>query len=264
MAHEASLVHDDILDEAIERRGRATFVAKYGAAAALLQGDHLLTAAYNLIARTRCWPLVELFAKVGEKTVAGEKLQGLSRGKEISLDKNQSILEGKTGELFGFSMAIRPMLENNPNAQKYYLLGRRLGALYQMLDDVIDYCPNTKSGKPPYQDYKQHKWTWPLLALDRPNFDLSMDELHTRLFASSHSEEPSALRREFGRLEAQHAQFKQEARDLCGDRHIAVFLADEWLTRAEEAIRHEEDKFRFSFTPSPITMRNQPVLECAQ
>src|SRR5687767_7427649 len=72
LAHEASLVHDDIIDAAATRRGEPTIAAAHGIGKAVVYGDHLLTAAYRLAAETRSIDFAALLACAVERTVAGE------------------------------------------------------------------------------------------------------------------------------------------------------------------------------------------------
>lgn len=80
LAHEASLLHDDVIDEAAVRRSEPTLAAARGVASALVQGDHLLTTSYRLAAAAESPTFVALFARAVERTVAGEKQQGGAAG----------------------------------------------------------------------------------------------------------------------------------------------------------------------------------------
>lgn len=173
LAHEASLVHDDVIDGAATRRSQPTLVASRGVAAALVEGDHLLTTAYRLAATTASVEFTTAFAHAVERTVAGEKLQGRSSG--IALDERayRGIVSMKSGELLGCALATAPLVRGDARAGEWYVLGRRIGTLYQMLDDLLDYCPAADSGKPALGDFAQRRWTWPLLEL--PAVDFGMD-----------------------------------------------------------------------------------------
>lgn len=161
MAHEASLLHDDILDEAPERRGRATLVARAGVGAALVQGDHLLTSAYRAAALSQSPAFMAAFAEAVERTVAGEIAQARSVGRELDMDRYDEIVRGKSGELFGIALATAALVHEREDARRLRDLGRDLGRGYQMLDDLLDWCPAAETGKPPLQDLRQQKWTWP-------------------------------------------------------------------------------------------------------
>ena len=106
MVHEASLLHDDIIDEASVRRGRPTLNATRGVGAALVQGDHYLTAAYAVALKTESIGFVERFIHAVERTVAGEIRQGQMAGRRCGPSARLDILAGKSGELFGLATSL--------------------------------------------------------------------------------------------------------------------------------------------------------------
>jgi hypothetical protein len=184
MAHEASLLHDDIIDGASTRRGEPTLAAAGGVARALVQGDHLLTAAYRLAAGTGSLAFATRFAHAVERTVAGEMAQGRAMGERLGMARYCEIATAKSGELLGCALATAPTLAGRAEAAEAYELGRRLGLVYQMLDDLLDYCPAAETGKPPLADYAQRRWTWVLAELPALEFGRDAGEvlalLHTR------------------------------------------------------------------------------------
>ncbi len=182
MAHEASLLHDDILDEAPERRGRPTLVASAGVGAALVRGDHLLTSAYRVAALAGSPSFLDTFITSVERTVAGEIAQEGSQGLLLSEEEYRTIIIGKSGELFRSAFALVPSLLGLGSLGEVGELGARLGCLYQMVDDFLDYCPSADRGKAPLQDYRQRKWTWPLGLIGARGFEASEEELLDRLF----------------------------------------------------------------------------------
>ncbi len=182
MVHEASLLHDDILDEAAERRGRPTVVASSGVGAALVLGDHLLTSAYRAALLARSPVFLETFITAVERTVAGEIAQERSQGQVLAGEEYRRIITGKSGELFRAVFALPAALLGRWDAERAGELGARLGRLYQMADDFLDYCPGADRGKPPLQDYRQKKWTWPLGLVQAGGFEAGEEEILGRLF----------------------------------------------------------------------------------
>lgn len=163
MVHEASLLHDDILDECGERRGEASLAARAGITAALVEGDHLLTAAYRAAASTGSLSFIGCFTRAVERTVAGEKAQARAAGRWLTEAEYREIVCGKSGELFGCALALPSHLAGDlAGATRDRALGVRLGQIYQMVDDYLDLCPRAQLGKPPLLDLAQGKWTWPL------------------------------------------------------------------------------------------------------
>ena len=104
--HEASLLHDDILDGASTRRGEETEAARAGVARALVAGDHLLTASYRLALGSGSSDFQRHFVVAVERTVAGEVAQGRSAGRRLETDEYLEIVDGKSGALFGCAAAL--------------------------------------------------------------------------------------------------------------------------------------------------------------
>jgi 15-cis-phytoene synthase len=234
LAHEASLLHDDVIDGAGERRGEATVVASRGVAAALVEGDHLLTAAYRMASQTRNLDWMELFAMAVERTVAGEKAQAQSAGAELGWAEYEALVLGKSGELLGAAMAAGPAARGTWDLERYYELGRRVGLIYQMLDDLLDYCPVVETGKPALSDRGRGLWTWPLAYVDAGD-GADAAEIARRL-ASPDSGGVRPLDRCLDRLRAEASLVLEEAALLLpGDRVLAT-LFKEWLSTAESAI----------------------------
>jgi phytoene synthase len=181
LAHEASLVHDDVVDNAPVRRSNPTIAASRGIPAALLEGDHLLTSAYLLAARTRSAHFPYAFARAVERTVAGEKMQGAATGTVRDRASYIRSISCKSGEMFGCAMAIAPLLAGSQAAPRWYVVGRRVGILYQMLDDLLDYCPVADTGKPPFADARQRRFTLPLFELSDFSWNMDVDEIRERL-----------------------------------------------------------------------------------
>lgn len=181
MVHEASLLHDDLIDEADTRRGRPTVRATRGAAAALVEGDHLLTSAYRVAAATGSPTFMTLFARAVERTVAGEIAQQRAAGRRLEPAEYRRAIEGKSGELFGATVAWARLWTGRGGAAGVDP-GRSVGALYQMVDDALDYCPVADTGKEPLQDYRQRKWTFVLDHVDARGFGAPPEAIVHRVF----------------------------------------------------------------------------------
>ncbi|MCB9637531.1 MAG: carotenoid biosynthesis protein [Myxococcales bacterium] len=237
MVHEASLLHDDIIDEAAERRGQPTLFASRGVGAALVMGDHLLTAAYRVVAETGSVELNKLFTLAVERTVAGELRQARAVGKKLSRKEYEEIVCGKSGELFGFSLAVAPLLSEDPRAMEFYTLGRRLGCLYQMLDDLLDYCPRARTGKPAFQDYLQGKWTWPREAFASLADGLDGDALCSALFRREDGKAP--MEEALGYFDQVYQAFLAELEELAGEQPVLSAVVSRWHERAHQAVADE-------------------------
>lgn len=242
MVHEASLLHDDIIDEAPLRRGVPTVYAKHGTAAALVAGDHLLTSAYRVISTTQNTALISRFCEAVEQTVAGEIAQAKSAGKEISSETYEEIILGKSGVLFGLAMSIVPLLLKDERAPDFWSWGSQLGCLYQRLDDFLDYCSHSTTGKSALQDYHQKKSTWVWLALPEPRWDLDEQTIQKTLFSQTDSATSFAR--------SLQSQFDTARRDLqtqlytllgAHDEGLRALLGD-WSLRFQSARLTEESE----------------------
>ncbi len=169
LVHLATLVHDDIMDEAEVRRGRLTASRRYGPAAAVLLGDALFAHALYLAAR---FPTTEVCAAVSESTrrvCAGEIVQTLRRRTTaITRADYDRVIDLKTAELFRVSCALGAKFagygEDFAGAAAFF--GRHLGIAYQIYDDLADFFGREQRiGKTLGTDLASGKLTLPLFFL---------------------------------------------------------------------------------------------------
>lgn len=169
LVHLATLVHDDIMDEAEVRRGRPTAARKYGAAAAVLLGDALFAHALHLAS---LFPTTEVCRAVSESTrkvCAGEIVQTLRRRTVgITRADYDRVIDLKTAELFRVSCALGARLGGHSPAfvDAAARFGRHLGIAYQIYDDLADFFGREQRiGKTLGTDLASGKLTLPLLFL---------------------------------------------------------------------------------------------------
>ncbi len=169
LVHLATLVHDDIMDEAEVRRGRLTASRRYGPAAAVLLGDALFAHALYLAAR---FPTTEVCAAVSESTrrvCAGEIVQTLRRRTTaITRADYDRVIDLKTAELFRVSCALGAKFGayGEAFAGSAAVFGRHLGIAYQIYDDLADFFGREQRiGKTLGTDLASGKLTLPLFAL---------------------------------------------------------------------------------------------------
>jgi len=169
LVHLATLVHDDIMDEADVRRNRRTASREYGPTAAVLLGDALFAHALHLATQ---FPTTEICAAVSESTrrvCAGEIVQTLRRGStNVTRADYQRIVDLKTAELFRVSCFLGAKLAGfEPGyVDAASRFGRHLGIAYQIYDDLVDFFGDeSRIGKTLGTDLASGKLTLPLLAL---------------------------------------------------------------------------------------------------
>ncbi len=172
MVHLATLVHDDIIDDAELRRGRPTLSAKWGNEISVLLGDCLFAHSLKLAASFPTPEICRAVATATNTVCSGEILQTQSRRRfQISRQEYFKILEMKTAELFALSCDLGGLLNQAAPTEREALrqFGLALGTAYQLYDDCLDvFGSETASGKTMGRDLSNGEVTLPLLiALER-------------------------------------------------------------------------------------------------
>jgi heptaprenyl diphosphate synthase len=172
--HLATLVHDDIIDNAKLRRGVVTLHRKFGRKTAVICGDYLFSVALKVassVADRKKHLDIELPDYIG-RICLGELLEHLENGNlDLSVYKYLKIISGKTAALFEASFAAGVILSGNDEKarREYMRLGRYVGIIFQLVDDCIDYEETEKTARKPVRsDFEQGVVTLPLIyALNR-------------------------------------------------------------------------------------------------
>ncbi|HEX6059884.1 MAG TPA: squalene/phytoene synthase family protein [Gemmatimonadaceae bacterium] len=238
MAHEASLLHDDVIDGALLRRGEPALAARAGTAAAVVAGDHLLTGAYRAAALAGDLSFVTLFARAVERTVAGERRQAETPADVARGGAWRDVLLGKSGELFGCALATGSALRGAGDTERIFELGRRVGLVYQMLDDLLDYCPAADTGKAALADYRAQRWTWPLGEAAALPFGQSDEDVRRLLFGGA----DAPARRALARLEDEIDGLARDLARAMGPGAPLQALLEEWRALARRSVRAEESR----------------------
>ena len=169
LVHLATLIHDDILDDADIRRNQASMHKKIGSHASVLLGDALFGYALELASQFPTTRVCAVVAEATRRTCSGEIRQTFSRGKyDLSLDEYTGFINDKTGELFKASCEIGAYL-SGADEQTIHVAGRfglSLGINYQVFDDLIDsFESQGNSDKSLGSDWGTGKMTLPLILL---------------------------------------------------------------------------------------------------
>jgi octaprenyl-diphosphate synthase len=160
--HTATLVHDDIIDEAQTRRGRPAANTKWGNSKCVLAGDWLYMQAFKIAVQERNFRVLDVLIELTQQMVEGELLQMEKLGKLITLDEHFDLIFRKTACLFSVCMRMGGILggatlEQEENLGKY---GRSLGMAFQIVDDVLDLTASENVlGKPVASDLREGKVT---------------------------------------------------------------------------------------------------------
>lgn len=166
MLHGATLIHDDIIDDAAVRRGRATIGATLGSDAGILAGDHLFARAASVVTETGNLEALHVFAETLVTISGGELAQLWRQDRVPSLDDYLKLIYAKTACLFESAALGGALLAGRPRAdvERCAEYGRCLGIAFQIADDVLDYVGDAQAmGKPTYSDLRNGHLTLPIL-----------------------------------------------------------------------------------------------------
>ena len=178
LLHTATLVHDDLIDGALLRRGIATLNAQWSPAATVLTGDFIFAQAARLAAQTRSASVVQLFSETLAAIVSGELTQ-LFAGRGVASRENyEQRIYAKTASLFELATTAPALLLEAPveAVERLRCFGFSLGMAFQIADDILDFTGEQATvGKPVASDLRQGLVTLPALyylvvAPDDPAF----------------------------------------------------------------------------------------------
>ena len=141
MIHTATLVHDDILDQADTRRHRPTANSIWGAKQSILLGDYLFTHSFHIAAKGGSCEALQMLAQASNRVCEGEMRQNAWQGDfELSESDYLRMITEKTAELCGVGCRIGALLSGASEevVQQFETYGRNLGVAFQIIDDVLD------------------------------------------------------------------------------------------------------------------------------
>ena len=141
LIHNASLLHDDVIDEGLERRGEKTIYAKYGSKTSVLYGDYLLSIAMKTVLGLNNLSILNMFIDTAEKMSEAEIIQLSNRNNSISVDEYLNIIKGKTASIFELILKVSALLSklDEKIAGEF---GMIFGIIFQINNDL-----NTKSAE---------------------------------------------------------------------------------------------------------------------
>jgi octaprenyl-diphosphate synthase len=171
MIHTATLVHDDVLDQALVRRHRATVNAEWGTETSVLLGDYLFTHAFHLASSLDSTLACRLIGRATNIVCEGELHQIHRRGHfDLSEQEYFEIIQGKTAELCAISCQLGAHFAGAGHARECAMdrYGRNLGMAFQIADDLLDLLGEERAtGKSLGTDVEQQKLTLPLIWVMR-------------------------------------------------------------------------------------------------
>lgn len=171
MIHSATLVHDDIIDDANMRRGRTSVNARWGNEITVLMGDWLYMTSFSLALEERKFKILDILIDVTCKMVEGELIQlSVNGSHDITEEQHLDISRRKTAFLFSACCQIGGILGSASDKEQDLLrqYGLNIGLAFQLIDDVLDLTSTESTlGKPVGSDLKEGKLTLPLIYVLR-------------------------------------------------------------------------------------------------
>jgi octaprenyl-diphosphate synthase len=222
--HTASLLHDDVIDEAVIRRGKTSANNIWGNAASVLVGDFLYSKAFKLLSEIGDIRIVQLMSKMTNIMSEGEVFQLMKCG-DTSLSEAEylSIVEKKTAVLISAACESGAVLGGAPTAQTQALeqYGYKIGMAFQITDDTLDYMAREEDfGKSIGKDLEEGKMTLPLIytlaKCSEAERNKIKDTIEKKVFPPDTLREIFALIQESGGIDyslARAEQFIQEAKN---------------------------------------------------
>lgn len=225
MLHTATLVHDDIIDNADLRRNRSSVNARFGNQTAVLMGDWLYMSAFETTVAERSLEIIDILTRLTRKMTEGELIQLTRIGRlDISEAEYFDILERKTAFLFSACCEVGAILAGAGQAEQTALrdYGMHLGVAFQLSDDVLDLTSETETlGKAAGSDLLEGKLTLPLIYLLE-----KLPDLQPKLEKIMFDGEYTAIRREELRALLRENGVIQVIKERAGD----------YVTRARKSL----------------------------
>ncbi len=166
--HTATLLHDDVVDESLLRRGMSSANSVFGNKASVLVGDFLFARAFQLMVSDGSLKVLGILSQAAATIAEGEVLQLVTQN-DLSTDEEQylAVIRGKTAALFTAACQVGAVVAERPADEEQALAdyGSNLGMAFQLVDDALDYAADqAKLGKTVGDDFREGKVTLPVLA----------------------------------------------------------------------------------------------------
>lgn len=165
--HTATLLHDDVVDESDQRRGRAAANVIFGNQASVLVGDFLFSRAFQLMVEDGSLDVLRILSSASAVIAEGEVLQlSIQNDLDTTIAQYERVIASKTARLFAAACEIGPVIAgmNTQQIKALHDYGHALGMAFQVADDVLDYqADEAELGKAIGDDFKEGKMTAPVI-----------------------------------------------------------------------------------------------------
>ena len=221
LLHNASLIHDDVVDSSPLRRGRRTVNNIWDNRVAVLVGDYFVSTALQSAIKSNNLKTVTLIAELGKELATGEIDQIETADSHILDEKRYfNVIKQKTASLFSSCMLMGGYSNgaNDVQLDAVETFGQKLGLCFQIKDDIFDYFSDDVVGKPTGSDLKEGKVSLPLLYAIESNNDERNDEMRALLMKQSLTDDEISVLVEYAKekggieyAEVTMQRLKQEA-----------------------------------------------------
>lgn len=164
--HTATLLHDDVVDESGQRRGRPTANLLWDNKSSVLVGDYLFSRSFQLMTETGSLDVLRILSDASATIAEGEVLQ-LTAAQDLSTTEDiyRQVVRGKTAALFSAATEVGGVIADvaPEQVQALYDYGDALGISFQIVDDLLDYLGSDATGKNIGDDFRERKLTLPLI-----------------------------------------------------------------------------------------------------
>ncbi|MBT2130292.1 polyprenyl synthetase family protein [Aliiroseovarius lamellibrachiae] len=164
--HTATLLHDDVVDESAQRRGRPTANLLWDNKSSVLVGDYLFSRSFQLMTETGSLDVLRILSNASATIAEGEVLQ-LTAAQDLTTteDTYLQVVRGKTAALFSAATEVGGVIAgvDEPQVKALYDYGDALGISFQIVDDLLDYWGGDATGKNIGDDFRERKLTLPLI-----------------------------------------------------------------------------------------------------
>ena len=195
--HNATLLHDDVIDTGKIRRGKLSANQIWGNKVSVLVGDYLLSRAFKLMVKNKSLKLLEILSQTSLILARGQ-IQDVGNNQNVNLTEKKylSIIDAKTAELFRISCFLPTIItDQNKKTQKIFNdFGFNFGMAFQLSDDVLDYFgDSSKMGKSVGKDFFEGKVTYPVIHCFKKSDKKSKKIIAKLFFKSKRSKKDLAL-----------------------------------------------------------------------
>lgn len=228
LLHTASLIHDDVVDESLERRGQSSVNATFGNKISVLVGDYVLANSLSYMARTENGEMAKVVSRLAQMLSDGELYQLFqSHENVVSEDVYFLIIKKKTAALFSAcaqlgAISVNAKPEEIEIAAKF---GEFIGICFQIRDDIFDYYDDPEIGKPTGNDMREGKLTLPIIYALRHHGNEQMDSMVEQLKTGALSDEGIAELIEFAKANG-GIEYAQSVMDDYRERALSLLPKD--------------------------------------